>query len=387
MYLPFPLRTYQQRLDRVRRRMAEDRLDVLVVTMPDAVHWVSGVSSVGYLWPQALVVPREGEVCYVTRTTEEAGVDALSWVTDQRLYDIAVESPVEKISATVEEHCARLGRRVGVELDAFTLVPSVWESLRTLLPETTWVDASLLVPEVRLVKEPAEVAYQRQAAAIADAAMQEVLASLEVGMSETEVAGLASYALGRAGSEFAAIPPMVVSGERTALVHALATQRSLAVGDLVCIEFAGVVNRYHAVLMRTAVIGEPSPEVQADADCLERAMGAALDAVAPGVAVEAPDDACNAVLAERDLVRRRCHRIGYSLGVAYPPGWLEPMTLVAGDEHVFEPDQTFTVEPNLSLPDRGFGLKLGDTVLCTPDGAESLSTLPHGLHRVPVGGV
>lgn len=386
MFLPFPIRTYQQRLEKVRRRMAEDQIDLLIVTMPDAVHWVSGVSSVGYLWPQALLIPSEGEVCYVTRTTEEAGVDALSWVTDQRLYDIAVETPVEKIATTVQEHCARVGNRVGIEMDAFTVVPSVWESLQKLLPQASWVDASLLIPEVRLVKEPAEVAYQRQAAAIADAAMREVLAELRVGMSETEVAGLASYALGRAGSEFAAIPPMVVSGERSSLVHALATQRSLSVGDVVCIEFAGVVNRYHAVLMRTAVIGEPSPEVQADADCLERAMRAALDSVAPGVAVHVPDDACNAVLAERDLVRRRCHRIGYSLGVAYPPGWLEPMTLVAGDEHVFEPNQTFTVEPNLSLADRGYGLKVGDTVLCTPDGAETLSTIPHGLYRVPVGG-
>ena len=123
-------------------------------------------------------------------------------------------------------------------------------------------------------------------------------------------------------------------------------------------------------------------------DCgIDAAVSApALAAVKPGTGVHLPDDACNEVLAERDLVRRRCHRIGYSLGVAYPPGWLEPMTLVAGDQHVFETNQSFTVEPNLSLPDRGFGLKLGDTVLCTPDGAESLSTLPHGLHRVPVGG-
>lgn len=386
MFMPFPIRTYHKRLERVRRRMAEDQIDLLLVTMPDAVHWISGISSVGYLWPQALLVPREGEVSYVTRTTEEAGVDALSWVTDQRLYDIAVEAPVEKIAATIQEHCGRVGRRIGIEMDAFTVVPSVWEALQKLVPDASWTDASMLVPEVRLVKEPAEVSYQRQAAAMADAAMREVLGSLQVGMSETEVAGLASYALGRAGSEFAAIPPMVVSGERSSLVHALATQRSLSVGDLVCIEFAGVVNRYHSVIMRTAVIGEPSPEVQADADCLERSMNAAIDSIAPGVAVHVPDDECNAVLAERDLVRRRCHRIGYSLGVAYPPGWLEPMTLVAGDEHVFEPNQTFTVEPNLSLPDRGFGLKLGDTVLCTPDGAESLSTVPYGLFRVPAGG-
>src|SRR5699024_6503378 len=135
-----------------------------------------------YLWPQALIVPREGEVCYVTRTTEEAGVDALSWGTDKRLYDIAVEAPSDRIASTIKDHGAGEGSRVGIEMDACTVVASLWESLQKLIPGASWVDTSLLIPETRLVKEPAEVSYQRQAAAIADTAMREVLASLKAGM-------------------------------------------------------------------------------------------------------------------------------------------------------------------------------------------------------------
>jgi Xaa-Pro dipeptidase len=80
-----------------------------------------------------------------------------------------------------------------------------------------------------------------------------------------------------------------------------------------------------------------------------------------------------------DLVRRRCHRIGYSLGLAYPPTWLEAMFLHETDSHRIAPNMSFTIEPNLTLPDEGFGLKMGDTVLCTEDGGESLSALGHGL--------
>lgn len=380
MELAFSLPTYHDRLARVRARMAEQQLAGLVLTMPDVVHWLTGVNSVGYLWLQALVVTPD-DLVYVTRTTEEPGVRACSWVPSVRVYDIAVEDPVEVLAETVRAQGVDRAR-VGIELRAFTLVPGDWDRLRTALPGVDWSDASLLVPEERLVKSPAEIAYQRQAAQQADYAMEQVFAAIRPGVSETELAGVASKALGEAGSEFAAIPPMVVSGERSALVHALATRRSIARGDVVCVELAGVVHRYHAVLMRTAVVGEPSGRVREVADCVARATEAAVAASSPGAPAPAPDDACNAVLAELDLVRRRCHRIGYSLGVAYPPGWLEPMTLVAGDEHTLAPGMSYTIEPNLSLPDEGFGLKMGETVLCTPTGPEPLTALDHSLQVV-----
>lgn len=378
MELAFGIPTYHDRVARVRTRMSALGLDGLVLSMPDVVHWLTGVSSVGYLWPQALVISG-GDLEYVTRTTEEPGVHMCSWLERPRVYDIAVEDPIEVIAETVRKHGLD-GATVGIELEAFTLLPGNWDRLRSLLPDVTWVDATHLVPEERLVKSAAEIAYQRQAAEMADYAMDRVLAAIRPGISETELAGIASHALGEAGSEYAAIPPMVVSGERSALVHALATRRTVSRGDVVCIELAGVVHRYHAVLMRTAVVGRPSGRVREVAACLERATDAAVAASVSGAPAGVPDDACNAVLAELDLVRRRCHRVGYSLGVAYPPGWLEPMTLVAGDEHTLAPGMSFTIEPNLHLPDEGFGMKMGETVLCTPDGPESLTRYDHTLH-------
>lgn len=382
MELPFPLATYHERMSRVRTRMSERGLDGLMLSMPDVVHWLTGVNSVGYLWPQALVLDGSGrEPTYVTRTTEAPGVAHCSWLTAPRVYDIAAEDSVDVIADVIRRH--GLDRaRVGVELDAFTLLPGNWDRLRAALPGVTWVDASDLVPEERLVKSAAEISYQRQAAEMADYAMERVFEAIRPGMAETELAGIAAQALGEAGSEFAAIPPMVVSGERSALVHALASRRTLSRGDVVCVELAGVVHRYHAVLMRTAVIGEPPARVREVAECAARATEAAIAAAKPGAPAAAPEEACNAVLNELDLLPNRCHRVGYSLGVAFPPGWLEPMTLVAGDPHVLGPNMSFTIEPNLSLPDEGFGIKMGDTVLCTPDGSVSLSRLDHSLHVV-----
>jgi len=51
------------------------------------------------------------------------------------------------------------------------------------------------------------------------------------------------------------------------------------------------------------------------------------------------------------------------------------MMLDESDDHVFEPNMSFSVEPNLSLYEEGFGLKMGDTVVCEAAGSVSMSEL------------
>jgi Xaa-Pro dipeptidase len=382
MQLAFDLTTYLERVQRARAQMRARELDALVVTLPDSIHWLSGFDTIGYLWPQMLLIDSsDAEPVLHTRTTEGPGARETSWLRAPVLYDIAREDPVEVLARSITRG-GLAGGSIGIDLRSFTFLPAHWEALKQRLPEVTWSDTTDLIAELRLVKSPAELAYQRQAAQMADQAMRVALESLRPGISETEVAGHASRALGEAGSEFPAIPPMVVSGARSALVHGMATRRTIARGDVVCIEIGAAVHRYHAIVMRSAVVGPAPPRVTEVAACLSEALHAAIAAAKPGAAAHEPDDAANAVLGRLDLVRRRCHRIGYSLGLAYPPGWLEPMTLVAGDPHTLQPNISFSLEPNLSLQDEGFGLKLGETIVCTPEGAERMSQLDFDLFIV-----
>lgn len=382
MNLAFPIATYHERVAAVRAELERRGLDGIVVTLPDAIHWLTGFDTIGYLWSQSVVIDRnEDEPVLHTRTTEEPGVLATTWLSTAKYYDIATQDPQAELAATLRER-GLADKKVGIDLYSFAFLPGQRDKLASELPQVEWVDTTDLVAELRVVKTPLEIAYQRQAAAIVDVAMEATLAALRPGISEVEVAGLAAAALGAAGSEYAAIPPMVSSGPRSAMVHGMASRRVIGQGDVVCIELGAAVHRYHAIVMRTAVIGAAPKRVADVYDCTRRGLEAAIDAAKPGAAADEPDDACNAVLAEMDLVRRRCHRIGYSIGVAYPPGWLEPMMLVAGDEHVLTPGMSFSLEPNLTLHDEGFGIKAGETVLCTEDGAERLSAVDLGLFEI-----
>jgi Xaa-Pro dipeptidase len=376
MLTAFSLATYRERQRKVQERVSQASLDALIVSAPDNINYLTGFDSLGYLWYQALIVSKKlSPPFFLTRTSERPCVHELSALESSAYYDIATQDPLELVARALTEAGLASGR-IGLEMHSFTLSPAQYLRLQRLLPKATLSDASTLIADERLIKSPEEIAYQRTAARMADRAMQAGFAALRPGVSELQIAGEMSRALGEAGSEYAAIAPIVATGRRSTMTHAMGQRQVISAGDVVILELAGVCNRYHAVLMRSAVVGKPSARVRAVADLLTEAFLAAIDAAKPGAPVGNANSACNQVLNRLDLSRTRVHRIGYSLGLAYPPSWLEAMIVDEADEHRFAPNMSFTIEPNLSLYEEGFGLKLGDTVLCTAAGSESLSELP-----------
>lgn len=376
MLTAFPIETYRTRQKRVLERTESEGLDALVVHFPDNINYLTGFDCIGYIWYQAVIISRKVQPAPLfTRTSEYPCAHELSVAEAGVFYDIATQDPVELVARALIDAGHGNGR-IGIEMESFTFPAAQLLRLQKYLPNATLVDASTIVAKERLVKSPQEVEYQRSAARMADYAMRAGFEAVRPGVSEVQVAGEIARALGAAGSEYAAIPPMVAAGRRSVMTHAMAHRQSISVGDVVILELAGVCNRYHCVLMRTAVVGRPSPRVREVVELLSEAFNAALDVIKPGVPVGRANTACNAVLDRLDLSRTRVHRIGYSLGIAYPPTWLEAMILDESDPHCFEPNMSFTIEPNLSLYEEGFGVKLGDTVLCTKEGAVSLSELP-----------
>lgn len=379
MLTSFPLQTYKQRLANVRKRLSARGLDALIVNMPDNINYLTGFDSLGFLWYQALLVTtKPATPWFLTRTCEESCVHELSCIETAAYYDIATQDPVDFVARAIIDAGLQKGR-LGLELSAFTFTPEQYLRLRARLPDATFEDASTVVCEERLLKTPQEVAYQRSAAQMADHAMRVAFNALKPGVSEVAVAGAIASALGEAGSEYAAISPMVATGRRSTMVHAMPSRTVISVGDVVIIELAGVCNRYHSILMRTAVVGKPAPRVRETSELLAEAFAGAIAAAKPGSAVGGPNTVCNSILDRLNLAGNRVHRIGYSLGLAYPPTWLEALVLDDSVAEVFAPNMSFTMEPNLSFYDEGFGLKLGDTVLCTEGGSVSLSELPPTL--------
>ena len=382
MDLPFSLATYDERLRRVVDRMKGDGIDALLVNLPDNLFYLCAHEAIGYFWFQTLVISSAlPHPVFITRISEQASVEETSTLRASRYYRMHFDDPIEILADMLAEN-GLASSAIGVEMQAFNIRPAHWDWMKQLLPGAKFKDASLLVLGERLIKSPEELAYQRKAAQIADHAMHAAFAALRPGISEIEIAGVISKALADAGGEYPSFPVMVVSGPRSPMIHGLPGNRRLVAGDVVTFEFAGVCRRYHAVMMRTAVIGQSSPYLRDVAGCVGEATEAAISAARAENATSVPKHAADEVLDRLDLSRRRVHRVGYSVGIGFPPAWVEVMALEDTDPHTLSENMTFTVEPNVSIPEQGLGYKMGDTVLCTAAGGESLHALDHDLVTV-----
>ena len=238
-----------------------------------------------------------------------------------------------------------------------------------------FVSAEASIAALRMYKDAPEIAAMRAAVDIAQGALQATFSKIKVGVTEREISAELSLQLLRHGSD-PRLPffPIVSGGPNGANPHAVPSERPLASGDLLVIDYGANVDGYFSDITRTFAIGKVEPEFEHIAKIVLDANTAGRAAVRPGVTAGEVDRATRAVIAEAGYARYYTHRTGHGLGLE---GHEEPY--IRGDSDLpLEAGMTFTIEPGIYLPDRA-GVRIEDDVVVTPDGVESLTTLPREL--------
>ena len=362
------------RLARVRAAMQSAGLDWLVAVHPVSIHWLTGSDAKSYQEFQCLLIGADGQpLVMLTRNGEvhEFETDSLA---DEVLGYGGGES--EDPIAFFEVQARRLGlfgTRIGLEVPAYYLHPHHYLKLRDLLAEALVAETTDLMTELRLVKSPAELGYVRQAAAIADGAMEEFVAQLGAGRTELGLAGAVYAALLAGGSGIAASPMNLVSGPRSAYSHGAPTGRVLQHGDFGSIEYGATFRRYTSTLGRQFSIGKPSPRMLELYDVVRRASDEMIATIRDGVRATVPHEAARHVIGEAGLEPFRVHTSGYALAPGFPPSWGEPLHMIGGSRHVLKAGMVVTIEPPVFVGPEGLGARIIDNVLVTESGAELLS--------------
>ena len=216
-YQFFSLEEYAGRLDALRRRMAERGADVILVTSPENLYYLSGYQTPGYYWFQTLVVPLEGEPVFIARLNESSNIEPFAIIEDSRPYEDH-DDWIEHTKAVLVD----LGldnKRVGLDHDSFFLRPRDFTRLNDALPSATIVDASGLVESGRVIKSAQEIEYIRLAARAAEAALRAGIDTCEAGVTENDVAAEMHRAQILEGSEYTGLPIFIRTGERDSQTH------------------------------------------------------------------------------------------------------------------------------------------------------------------------
>jgi Xaa-Pro dipeptidase len=268
------------------------------------------------------------------------------------------------------------GKRVGVEPRQMRLLEL--RHIRAGAPEADFPDASEALGSLRLRKDDDEVDCIRRAVKIAQEALEATIPSIQVGMTEKQIAANLNIELLRHGSDSELpFPPIVSSGPNSANPHASPSERRLQRGDLLVVDWGATARGYVSDLTRSFAVGAVEPEFDTIAEIVLKANEAGRGAGRPGVPCSNVDKAARAVIEKSGYGAYFTHRTGHGIGMEDHE---EPYMRLDNLQMLY-PGMVYTVEPGIYLPNRG-GVRIEDNIVVTKDGVDVLSDMPRQLRAV-----
>ncbi len=233
---------------------------------------------------------------------------------------------------------------------------------------------------MRIVKSEEEITLIRQAGQIVERAMQAAVDHIRPGARQNDAVAAVYHAQITGtpdfGGDYAAIVPMLPTGRFSAAPHITWSDRRFVEGEGTIVEIAGCRLRYHCPLARTVFLGRPPAELLDTEKAVVEGVAAALEAVRPGARCEEVEAAWRRTVSHWGVVKES--RLGYSIGVNYPPDWGEhSASLRPGDTTVLEPNMTFHLMPGLWY--ENWGIEISQPFRVTETGCEPLTSYPRQL--------
>lgn len=388
--LLFTMEEYAQRLAKVRERMAGQGLAALLVTDPANINYLTGYNAWSFYTPQVLFIPGEGDMIFFLREMDANGGFRTAWLPQENIVGYPESyvhrphiHPFDWVAFALRQRylIAPASRGcVGLEMDSHFFSPKAYRALVNAIPEWTLVDSFELVNWVRLVKSPAEIQLMRNAAMVCNRAMTAAVETIDVGVRQCDVAAAITAAqisgTPEIGGDYTAIVPMLPAGESADTPHLTWNDEPLKDNEPVVIELAGAHHRYHVPMARTVMLGEPGPDLSKLADAVADGINSVLDVVRAGVPTRELAQTWNWTLARYGLEKRS--RIGYSIGLGYPPDWGErTASLRSEDETILEENMTFHLIAGMWMDN--YGYELSESIRVTATGVETFTSFPREL--------
>jgi Xaa-Pro aminopeptidase len=334
------------------------------------------IERIAALEVEAFLVTRLPNVRYLTGFTGSNGqlvvtaTDA-AFLTDGR-YVVQSRREVPDLrrgiytSGSMSQAVARACRDLGARRVAFEAAGVTYQDFAALTKHGDGLELVPTVDEVerlRWPKDPDERECLQDAQRMADDAFEAVLGRLSEGVAEREIALELDAAIRRAGAEGAAFDTIVAFGDNAAEPHHRPTDRRVARGEVVLVDFGATVEGYRSDMTRTVAFGEPDGRLRDVYELVRRAHQVGVGAVRSGATGGEVDEATRTVIEEAGQGESFTHPLGHGVGLEVHEGpGLRP-----GGKDVLPAAAVVTVEPGVYLPGVG-GVRIEDMVEVTADG-------------------
>jgi Xaa-Pro dipeptidase len=385
--LYFEVEEYKERLRKTKESMNHKGIEVLIVTDPANMNYLSGFDGWSFYVHQCLIVMLDQEEpIWIGRGQDGNAAKLTSWLSEENIYPYTddyvhslIKHPMDFVSDILKEK-GYDNKVIATEMDTYYFTAKCQETLVKDLPDARFVDGNNIVNWVKLIKSDNEIEYIKKAAVIVEKTMQVAFDSINVGVRQNEAAAnvyhAQIYGTEEYGGDYTAIAPIMPAGVRTSTPHLSWTDEPYKDGDTVLVEIAGNYRRYHCPLSRTIILGDAPQRVKDLSSVVVEGIAATLDIIKPGITCEEIERAWAKSIAKSGFVKDS--RVGYSFGLNYPPDWGErTISLRPGDKTILKPNMTFHFMPGIWLDD--CGVDISEPIRITETGVEPLTHYPRKL--------
>jgi Xaa-Pro aminopeptidase len=374
--LPFEIAEYERRADALRRAMAGQGLEYLLIYSNPAcsgpVRYIGNFDT--FLGNSIVVLPLEGEISLVTDSVMHSepmhSCIWTSWIRDVRAGHHPgtvrnAENIADFVVDVLEENRVQAGS--GGLVSARWLPYELMGRLAESLPEGSLVPADAVFESVRAIKSAVELAALRKSARYASVGLDTVFEKVAPGTTERQLRAEAEYAMIKAGAD--ATTFALTSGPRTGLKHAEPSDRRIEDGDMLFIDVCAPHRGYMSDVARSGVLGQGTQQQKEMLDAALEMRDRVVDAVRPGARI------CDLQQIAEGIAQRRGFADYY-----YPTGFghgigtsvVESPILFPDNEAQLEENMVFSLEPMIVIEGVGTAV-FEDMILVTSTGSEMLS--------------
>jgi len=344
--------------------MQEGDLDAVLITNPYNRRYLSGFTgSSGYLLITKEFRYMLTDFRYIEQATKQCSY--------YEIIDFFNEGLIQTLNTLVDKHKIK---SIGFENGHLTV--KEFKHLESSIA-IEWVEIDNMVEKIRMIKDENEIELIAKAASIGDAAFSHIITVIKPGMTEIDVAIELEFFMKKQGASKLSFDTIVASGKRSSLPHAVPTEKIIAEGDFVTLDFGCIYNGYCSDMTRTIVVGHASDKQKEIYNIVLEAQLYAVNNVKAGILGKVGDAFARDIISKAGYLKNFGHGLGHSLGLEVHE---QPRFSLLSEE-LIEEGMIMSVEPGVYIPDFG-GVRIEDLVLMTKEGIRNFCSSPKELIEI-----
>ena len=353
----------ESRIVRVTGAMQAKGIDMLLVSDPVVIYYLTGSSLNSGERMMALLISSDGECKMVMN---DLFVSQRPENLDTVFYN-DIDDSVLVLSSLLPQ-----GITLGIDKNwpAHFLL-----SLQEKMPGIRFVNSSCVIDKVRIVKDADEQEKMICSSRLNDEVMSRLIPRLHVGQTERELATIVKELYAEVGCEGISFQPICSFAKNAADPHHGPDDTVGREGDCLVIDIGGMKDGYASDMTRTVFLGRVSERQREIYEIVLEANRRGRQAARPGNRMKDVDLAARDYIESKGYGHYFTHRTGHSIGLE-DHEWGDVSSV---NDAVIRPGQCFSVEPGIYLPDEGIGVRIEDLVLITQDGCKVLNSYPREL--------